>query len=160
MATPRPMHIVAAQNATPWVMELPQEGRAYLQAGTANPFFLGLIAFVVNIGLHAITNRIDYVNKRKTAKQAIADTVNESGKMGVCTVIGIVAGNAVARTGLMLVVPSVLPIVAAITATYLLKSVWDNPTFETKATVVEGPVVRRKRNRGMPSVGRGTVREK
>lgn len=155
MTIPRPAPIVVAQHATPWVMELPQEGRTYLQAGTANPFFTGLIAFAVNIILNAITNRIDYVNNRKTAEQAISDTVNESGKMGICTVIGIIAGNAVAETGLIFMAPAVLPITAAITATYLLKRLWDDPTCETRmALIAEPAVVVRKRNAKAGSVVR------
>ncbi len=162
MITPRPLPVVAAQNATPWIMELPQEGRTLLQAGTANPFFTGMIAFAVNIALNAVTNRIDYVKKRKTARQAIADTVNESGKMGICTMIGIVAGNAVARTGLLFIAPSVLPLTAAITATYLLKRFWDNPTGETRPEPVAVPaVVVRKRNaRAVPAVRKSTARGK
>ncbi|MBF0122619.1 MAG: hypothetical protein HQL21_04315 [Candidatus Omnitrophica bacterium] len=160
MVPPRPMPVVAAQHATPWVMELPQEGRTYLQAGTANPFSTGLIAFAVNIALNAVTNRIDYVKKRKTAKQAIADTVNESGKMGICTVVGIVVGNAVARTGLLFIAPSVLPITAAITATYLLKRLWDHPTARIKTDVMAEPavVVRRRSISGRKS-GHTTVRQ-
>ncbi len=160
MITPRPVPIVAAQHATPWIMELPQEGRVYLQAGMANPFFTGLIAFAVNIALNAVTNRIDYMKHRKTAGEAIADTVNESGKMGICTMIGIVAGNAVARTGLLFIAPSVLPVTAAITATYLLKRLWDGPVGGPKRALIAEPAVagRRKRGRVASGARKGTAR--
>lgn len=121
-----------------------------------------MIAFAVNIALNAVTNRIDYVKQRKTAKQAIADTINESGKMGICTMIGIVAGNAVARTGLLFIAPSVLPLTAAITATYLLKRFWDNPTGETRSEPIAVPavVVRKRASRAVGGLRNGTARSK
>jgi hypothetical protein len=51
--------------------------------------------------------------------------------------IGMAAGNGVAGTGLVLIAPSVLPITAGITATYLLKRFWDKKISGTKDTAKE-----------------------
>ncbi|MBF0123446.1 MAG: hypothetical protein HQL21_08615 [Candidatus Omnitrophica bacterium] len=135
----------AAQKGTSWVVNLQQEGKAYLQTGVANPFTGGLWAVAFNIALYGIINRVHYVKRRKTAKEAVADTLKSSGKTGICTVIGLAAGNAVVRTGLVLIAPSVLPIVVGLTATFLLERLWTNATTAAPKTVSVRKRVHRKR---------------
>ena len=111
---------------------------AYVQTGVVDPYFTGIIVFVVTTGLCGITNVMDYLKKKKTGTEAISDTFKESGKVGVCSIIGITAGNGVAGTGLVLIAPSILPITAGITATFLLKRFWDKTISGTKN---DAPVV-------------------
>jgi hypothetical protein len=99
--------------------------RAYVQTGVTDPYFTGIVVFVVTAGLCGIANACDYLKKKKTGKEAISATFKESGKLGVCSIIGITVGNGVAGTGLVLIAPSVLPIAAGVTATFLLKRFWD-----------------------------------
>ena len=99
--------------------------RAYVQTGVIDPYLTGLVVFAVTTGLCGIVNVTDYWKKKKTGKEAIAATFKESGKLGVCSVIGLTAGNGVAGTGLVLISPAVLPIAAGVTATFLLKRFWD-----------------------------------
>ena len=106
--------------------------RDYIQTGVTDPYLTGFIVFAVTTGLCGITNIKDYFKKKKTGKEAIAETFKESAKVGVCSVIGITAGNGVAGTGLVLIAPSVLPIAAGITATFLLKRFWDKSKSGTK----------------------------
>ena len=108
---------------------------AYIQTGVIDPFFSGVVVAVVTTGLSGISNVINYLKKKKTGKEAISDTFKESGKVGLCSVIGIVAGNGVAGTGLVLIAPSVLPITAGITATFLLKRLWEKTISGTKDAV-------------------------
>jgi hypothetical protein len=113
--------------------------RAYAQTGVTDPYFTGLVVFVVTTGLYGISNALDYFKKKKTGKEAISDTFKASGKVGVCSIIGITAGNGVAGTGLVLIAPSVLPIAAGITATYLLKRFWDKNISGTKDAASVAP---------------------
>lgn len=106
--------------------------RAYVQTGVTDPYFTGFVVFIVTTGLCGITNAMDYWKKKKTGKEAISDTFKASGKVGVCSVIGITAGNGVAGTGLVLIAPSVLPIAAGVTATFLLKRFWDKNISDIK----------------------------
>ena len=99
--------------------------RAYVQTGVTDPYFTGFVVFIVTTGLSGIANVMDYLKKKKTGKEAISDTFKESGKVGVFSVIGITVGNGIAGTGLVLIAPSVLPITAGITVTFLLKRFWD-----------------------------------
>ena len=109
--------------------------RAYTQTGATDPYFAGLVVFVVTTGLYGMSNAMDYFKKKKTGKEAITDTFKDSGKVGVCSIIGITAGNGVAGTGLVLFAPAVLPIVAGVTATFLLKRFWDRNTSGTRNAV-------------------------
>ena len=99
--------------------------RTYTQTGATDPYFAGMVVFVVTTGLYGMSNAMDYFKKKKTGKEAIFDTFKDSGKVGVCSIIGITAGNGVAGTGLVLFAPAVLPIAAGVTATFLLKRFWD-----------------------------------
>ena len=99
--------------------------RAYVQTGVTDPYFTGLVVFIATTGLYGIANVLDYFKKKKTGKEAISDTFKASGKVGVCSIIGIAAGNGVAGMGLVLLATSVLPIAAGVTATFLLKRFWD-----------------------------------
>lgn len=109
-----------------------RECRAYIQTGVIDPFFTGVVVFAVTTGLCGITNVMNYLKKKKTGKEAISDTFKESGKVGVCSIVGITAGNSVAGTGLVLIAPSVLPITAGIAATFVLKRFWDKTISRTK----------------------------
>lgn len=109
--------------------------RAYVQTGVVDPYFTGLVVFAVTTGLCGIANVMGYLKKKKTGIEAISDTFKESGKVGACSVIGITAGNGVAGTGLVLIAPSILPIAAGITATFLLKRFWDKTNSGTKEAV-------------------------
>jgi hypothetical protein len=106
--------------------------RAYVQTGVTDPYFTGFVVFIVTTGLCGITNAMDYWKKKKTGIEAISDTLKASGKVGACSVIGITAGNGIAGTGLVLIAPSVLPIAAGVTATFLLKRLWDKTISGTK----------------------------
>ena len=106
--------------------------RAYMQTGVTDAYFTGLVVFAATTGLFGIANVMDYMKKKKTGKEAILDTFRESGKVGICSVIGITAGNGVAGTGLVLIAPSVLPIAAGVAATFLLKRFWDKARPGTK----------------------------
>lgn len=108
--------------------------RAYVQTGVTDPYFTGFVVFVVTTGLCGIANVMDYWKKKKTGIEAISDTFKASGKVGVCSVIGITAGNGVAGTGLVLIAPSVLPIAAGVTATFLLTRFWDKTMSGRKDT--------------------------
>ncbi|MEI7635838.1 MAG: hypothetical protein WCJ37_00910 [Syntrophus sp. (in: bacteria)] len=105
--------------------------RTYAQTGVVDPYFSGIVVFVVTTGLCGIANAMDYWKKKKTGKEAISDTFKSSGKVGVCSVVGITAGNGVAGAGLVLIAPSVLPIAAGVTATFLLKRFWDRTKLGT-----------------------------
>jgi len=109
--------------------------RAYIQTGVTDPYFTGFVVFAVTTGLCGVTNAMDYWKKKKTGKEAISDTFKESGKVGICSVIGITAGNGVAGTGLVLIAPSVLPITAGLAATFLLKRFLDRTLSGAKDTV-------------------------
>jgi len=111
---------------------LQERCRAYIQTGVTDAYFTGFVVFAVTTGLFGIANVMDYLKKKKTGKEAISDTFKESGKVGVCSVIGITVGNGVAGTGLVLIAPSVLPITAGVTATFLLKRFWDKTISGTK----------------------------
>ena len=115
------------------------DGRTYIQTGVVDPFFTGVIVFIVTTGLAGYHNIMDYFKKKKTGKEAISDTFKESGKLGVCSVIGITAGNGVAGTGLVLIAPSVLPIAAGVTATFLLKRFWNKTISGTKDAAPVAP---------------------
>jgi hypothetical protein len=121
------------------VSGLHERCRAYIQTGVTDPYFTGFVVFVVTTGLCGIVNVMDYLKKKKTGKEAISDTFNKSGKVGVCSVIGITVGNGVAGTGLVLIAPSVLPIAAGITATFLLKRFWDKTVSGTKDVAPVAP---------------------
>lgn len=106
--------------------------RTYVQTGVTDPYFTGVVVFVVTTSLCGIANVWDYLKKKKTGREAISDTFKASGRVGVCSVIGITAGNGVAGTGLVLIAPSVLPLAAGVTATFLLKRFWDKTMSGTK----------------------------
>jgi hypothetical protein len=124
-----------------WAQGLRDRGRAYVQTGVTDPYFTGFVVFVVTTGLCGITNVVDYLKKKKTGKEAVSDTFKESAKMGVCSIIGITAGNGVAGTGLVLIAPAVLPLTAGITATYLLKRFWDKHISGTKDAAPVAPSI-------------------
>jgi ABC-type thiamin/hydroxymethylpyrimidine transport system permease subunit len=105
---------------------------AYVETGVTDPFFTGVVVFVVTSGLSGTSNFMAYLKKKKAGKEAISDTFKTSTKAGVFTVFGIAAGNAVAGTGLVLVTSSVLPIVAGVTSSYLLKRFWDKAVARNK----------------------------
>lgn len=107
----------------------------YLQTGVIDPLFSGVVVLVATTGLSGISNAIHYLKKKKSGKEAVSDTFKESGKVGLCSVIGIVAGNGVAGTGLVLIAPSVLPIAAGVTATFLLKRLLENTISGAKNVV-------------------------
>ena len=121
------------------VSGLRERCRAYIQTGVTDPYFTGFVVFAVTTGLCGIVNAMDYLKKKKTGKEAISDTFKRSAKVGVCSVIGITAGNGVAGTGLVLIAPSVLPIAAGITATFLLKRFWDKTISAVKDAVPVTP---------------------
>ncbi len=104
----------------------------YLQTGVIDPLVSGVVVLVATAGLSGISNAFHYLKKQKTGKEAVADTFKESGKVGLCAVIGIVAGNGVAGTGLVLIAPSVLPIAAGVTATFVLKRLLEKAISGTK----------------------------
>jgi multisubunit Na+/H+ antiporter MnhB subunit len=110
-----------------------------MQTGVTDPYFTGFVVFAVTTGLCGIANVMDYLKKKKTGKEAISDTFKESAKVGVCSVIGITAGNGIAGTGLVLIAPSVLPITAGITATFLLKRFWDKTISAPKDAATVAP---------------------
>jgi len=105
---------------------------AYVKTGVTDPFFTGVIVFVATTGISGTSNFVDYLKKKKAGKEAIADTVKTSAEAGIFTVLGMTAGNAVAGTGLVLISTSVLPIVAGIASTYLLKRFWDKTISRSK----------------------------
>ena len=100
-----------------------------------DPLVSGVVVLVATTGLSGISNVLHYLKKQKTGKEAISDTFKESGKVGLCSVIGIVAGNGVAGTGFVLIAPSVLPIAAGVTATFLLKRLLEKTISGTKNAI-------------------------
>lgn len=122
----------AGQAKNSWALDLQKEGNDYINTGVADPFVTGIVVFVVSTGLNIIANSVSYFRKRKTGKEAIVDSFSESGKVGLCSVVGIAAGNTVATTGLTLLAPSVLPIAAGVTTTFVIKHFWDKTTARTK----------------------------
>lgn len=105
---------------------------AYVKSGVTDPFFTGVVVFVATTGISGTSNFVDYWKKKKAGKEAIADTFKTSAEAGVFTVLGITVGNAVAGTGLVLISTSVLPIVAGVASTFLLKRFWDKTISRSK----------------------------
>ena len=80
---------------------------------------------MTGIGIYGIGNLVNYAKKNKTGKQALGDTLKESGGLGVSAGLGILAGNAVVDAGVVLGSSFVLPLVAGVTVTYIAKRLWN-----------------------------------
>ncbi|MBF0252431.1 MAG: hypothetical protein HQL29_01310 [Candidatus Omnitrophica bacterium] len=122
----------AVGGATDFTSTTMRKGQAFLETGTVDLFFAGAIVGVVSVGLYGIANCISFFRKEKTGKEATFDTFKDSGKTGLASVVGIVTGNTVAATGLVLFAPGVLPIAAAVTTTFFAKNMWDKATASKK----------------------------
>ncbi len=102
-----------------------RNGQAFVETSVTNPLVGTVVAGVVSTGLYGICNLISYLKKKKSGKQAVVDTLKESGELGVSAGIGVVAGNAITATGLILVNTTVLPVAAGVTATFVSKRLWN-----------------------------------
>jgi len=107
---------------------------AFVETGTIDPLFAGAVVGVVSLGLHGIVNSIAAFKNEKTGKDAALDTLKDSGKTSLSTVVGIVTGNVVASVGLVIAAPAVLPIAAAVTTTFITRNIWDKATRAKQKT--------------------------
>ena len=109
-----------------------KESKRLRPAGTSlvqSPFSTGFIAATVAAGLYGTANAIRYVKHKKTAAQAVKDTVTKSAGIGVSTGIALTAANAIAGTSLAFGSAIVVPLVAATAVAYTSKALWDKMFF-------------------------------
>lgn len=144
MVTAQTTGAVAAQTKSSGMLSLQDQGRKFIETGVADPFVTGFLIFAASLGLNAITNTIHYIKKRKAGKKALEDTFKESGIMGVCATIGIVAGNAMAATGVVLIAPAVLPVIAGLAATGLIKNFLNKTASAPRKMVLSSPSIERR----------------
>ena len=92
----------------------------------------GTIVGIVGFAFYGIINTNKYLNKTKSGKQAIKDTITNSTGLGLSAAVGTAVGSAVSSSSVVLVSPVILPLITGVTVTLAFKQLWNHHLFPEK----------------------------
>ena len=89
-----------------------------------SPLTGGIVVGVVSAGLYGISNLVGYAKKKKSAKQAMGDTLKRSVGLGVSAGLGMSAVNMVGGTISILGSTVIVPLAIGVAVDHITKSAW------------------------------------
>lgn len=104
---------------------------ALLRASLASPVSEGVVIGAIGAVGYGIGNAVNYAKKKKTGKEAVADTVQNSLGLGISAGLGIWAAKLVVPLSLTIGAATVLPVATGLGVTFLGKNLW-NKAFHKK----------------------------